>query len=141
MASQPIRRKVKRALDSRAESMFGAGSVGLYYVLYWIADRRSMVGLAHAIGSDFGRPTLSRECLGSVIRRYPGSKEQIASARRQLAARQAEYERAAGLAEAPPAPNVPALRPVVAGHTGPLTLDHLRRARYTGSTSALQQGR
>jgi hypothetical protein len=94
-----------------------------------------MVGLAHAIGADSSHATLSRECLWSVIRRYPGYAEQMATAREQVSSRQAEFEQAVGLVEAPPLRTDLPCRPVAASRTGPSKLDHLRRTRHAELTS------
>jgi hypothetical protein len=117
VASRPIRSNAKQALDRRAASLFGPGATGLNYVLHWIRDRRSMVGLAHAAGADFGRPALSRACLWFAIQLYDGYAEQIAAARQQVAQRQSEHEHAAGLAEAPPAAKDSPFRPTVVSAT------------------------
>ncbi len=141
MASQPIRNKARKALDRRAQHLVGADATGADYAEHWVGAGRSMVGLAHAVGADINRPTLSRECLHSVLRLYPGARERIANARLRYAARQAEYEKAVALSEAPAPLTTPTLRAVISPPGGPLTLDSLRIARYTGSTPALAEGR
>ena len=127
MPGQRVREKVCRALDARAEALLGKGATGIQYAAHWLADGRSIAGLARALAEDVTRDSLSRGLLYRCFAKYASAAQAIAAARTSYNDRQREYEALKGEDEAPPRKPAPAKR---LPSPPTITLDDLRARQH-----------